>query len=261
MLGVGIVGACATGSTSDIDEDDTNGSSITTSVGGSGGTGTTTTTATDAMSATSTVDAASTSAETTSASTSSSTSTSVSSSSSSNASSSSTGGCTPTNILADSGLEAGPYGGSWTETSTNFGTPVCDVASCGYGGGTGPFAGTYWAWFGGVDWFALYLPETVTLAQTVTIPVGTATLEFRFELPVCDSNQDTFVIKIDNTTVFSKNGGDTLCGQIGYGTQTVNLNAYANGGVHTLLFESVHQAYNLGPTNFMVDNIQLIACL
>lgn len=149
----------------------------------------------------------------------------------------------------------------WVETSSNFGTPLCDVATCGFGGGTGPFAGTYWSWFGGVDFFAPVLPEVATLSQALTIPVGTATLEFQLEIPACDSSFDTFAIKVDNTPVFSKNGGDSLCGQVGYTLQTVNLNAYANGGVHTVLFESVHQAYNFGATNFMVDNIQLIACL
>ncbi|MFQ5577576.1 MAG: hypothetical protein ACE5G8_11395, partial [Anaerolineae bacterium] len=53
------------------------------------------------------------------------------------------------NPVVDGGFEAGPNGGTWNEFSTNFGTPICDVFTCGFGNGTGPRSGLYWAWFGG----------------------------------------------------------------------------------------------------------------
>ena len=51
-----------------------------------------------------------------------------------------------TNILRDGGLESGQYGGTWAESSINFGTPICSVDLCGSGTGTGPVNGEYWAW-------------------------------------------------------------------------------------------------------------------
>src|SRR5687768_9202694 len=58
--------------------------------------------------------------------------------------------CTPSQLLSDGTFEAGTPWAAWTiQTSTNFGTPLCSVGSCGVGGGTAdPFAGSNWAWFG-----------------------------------------------------------------------------------------------------------------
>jgi hypothetical protein len=52
-------------------------------------------------------------------------------------------------LIQDGGFEAGPSGGIWTESSTNFGTPICSVAACGTGGGTGPRTGAFWTFLGG----------------------------------------------------------------------------------------------------------------
>ena len=49
-------------------------------------------------------------------------------------------------VVTDGGFEAGQYGGTWTEYSVNFGTPICSVAICGSVSGTGPRSGTYWLW-------------------------------------------------------------------------------------------------------------------
>ena len=67
--------------------------------------------------------------------------------------------------IADPGFEAGPFGGVWTESSTNFGTPICDVGGCGTGTGTGPNSGSFWVWFGGIGAF-----EEASVSQSVTIP-------------------------------------------------------------------------------------------
>src|SRR5262245_25079539 len=108
-----------------------------------------------------------------------------------------------TELVTDGGFEAGPGSGNWTETSTNFGTPLCDLAGCGNGTGTGPHAGTYWAWFGGIGGTT----ETGTLTQSFIIPVGgTVTLTFWLEQIVCDSPQDYMEITIDGTQVFNTDG-------------------------------------------------------
>ncbi|MGK2924645.1 MAG: hypothetical protein ACSLE2_03405, partial [Lysobacterales bacterium] len=53
--------------------------------------------------------------------------------------------------IGDPGFEAGTPNPEWTEESNNpIGTPICEVAVCGSGGGTGPSEGSFWAWFGGV---------------------------------------------------------------------------------------------------------------
>ena len=52
------------------------------------------------------------------------------------------------NVVQDGGFEAGTPNPFWTEASTNFGTPLCDEAGCGNGGGTSfPLTGSWWAWF------------------------------------------------------------------------------------------------------------------
>ena len=46
--------------------------------------------------------------------------------------------CSPTNVINDGGFEAGGVPSTtWNDpqTSTNFGTPICDMATCGTGGG------------------------------------------------------------------------------------------------------------------------------
>ena len=81
------------------------------------------------------------------------------------------------NKVKNGGFETGGIPNTfWNpETSTNFGTPLCDVPSCGTGGGASPpRTGAFWLWFGGIP-----APETATLGQTVTIPAAsTATLRF-----------------------------------------------------------------------------------
>jgi len=57
--------------------------------------------------------------------------------------------CTPSERIVDGTFEAGTPWPAWTvQTSTNFGTALCNTAGCGTGGGTAaPFAGDNWAWF------------------------------------------------------------------------------------------------------------------
>lgn len=53
-----------------------------------------------------------------------------------------------TNLILNGNMEGAAA--AWTQTSTNFGTPLCTAAACGLGGGTGPHAGAGWCWFGGL---------------------------------------------------------------------------------------------------------------
>ena len=160
--------------------------------------------------------------------------------------------CT-TNFIADGSFEGGTPNASWAEASTNFGTPICDPFSCGFGGGTGPRTGTFWAWFGGIPAF-----EQGSLEQSVTIPAGATTLDFFLEIPVSSGNGVDFMrVKIDGTTVFSVLEGQAPYAGIGYQPVSIPVGAFADGGAHLVRFEST-QTGSPGVSNFFVDDISLV---
>jgi hypothetical protein len=157
-----------------------------------------------------------------------------------------------TDVIMDGGFEAGIPNPFWAEASTNFGTPLCDVPSCGTGTGTGPHTGAYWAWFGGIGAY-----EEGSVSQSVTLSSGTATLSFYLEQIVCDSAADYLEVTVDGNQVFYTDGGSPLCGNLGYTLQTVDVSAYADGGTHTIEIHSEIFANNGGGTNFFVDDVVL----
>ncbi len=167
--------------------------------------------------------------------------------------------CTITNILTvNPGFDNGPFGGGWTESSTNFGTPVCNVAGCGTGGGTGPHAGTYWAWFGGTTTAF----EVGTVSRAVTIPPGMATLRFQLDIPSCESTGiaiDTFTVTIDGTAIYQTTNADAGCAQIGYQQLSLDVTPWANGASHIIQLQAVTDDF-VTATNFMVDTVELMAC-
>jgi hypothetical protein len=159
--------------------------------------------------------------------------------------------------VADGGFEAGTPNPSWTEASTNFGTPICDTGTCGTGGGSGPHGGLFWAWFGGI---AAY--EAGSVSQSVVFPnVAALDLEFYLEVPSCDSASDYMEARVDGNPVFTVNGGDPSCGMVGYQKITVDVSAYADGASHTLTFASEIFANNGGGSNFFLDDVDLVVPL
>ena len=54
---------------------------------------------------------------------------------------------TANGAIVDGGFEAGTPNPYWTESSTNFGTPICSFPGCG--GANQAHTGDWWAWFGG----------------------------------------------------------------------------------------------------------------
>ena len=153
--------------------------------------------------------------------------------------------------VADPSFEAGPYGGFWTEASTNFGTPICDI-TCGTGGGTGPRTGTYWAWLGGAD------NEVSIVSQTVSLPNGSsAHLRFHLELPDCDSEagiRDVFEVRVNGILVYDTDNNDPACDLTGYLQRTVDISAFL-GTTLTLEFRGECDSSNL--TNFFLDDITI----
>lgn len=159
-------------------------------------------------------------------------------------------GADGTELVVDGGFEAGTPNPNWNEASTNFGTPLCDVGACGMGTGTGPFAGTFWAWFGGTT-----AAETGSVSQDVTIPAGTAELSFQFENVVCDSGAATDFIeaRIDGNVVFSHTCADGTV--FPYEPRNVDVSSFADGGTYTLEFFSDKAAGD--GANFFVDDVSL----
>ena len=163
-----------------------------------------------------------------------------------------------TDLIVDGSFEAGPGGGAWTEASTNFGTPICDLGGCGNGTGTGPSDGNFWAWFGGIGAF-----EAGSVCQTVTVPANATALDLSFDLEmiVCDDPADFMEVTIDGTQVYFVDGGDAMCGVLGYTPIAIDLLAagIAPGASYTLCFESEIFGTNGNGTNFFVDNVELIS--
>ncbi len=154
--------------------------------------------------------------------------------------------------LADGTFEAGSPWPAWpVQTSTNYGTPLCNTTTCGTS--SPPYAGTNWAWFGGAA--AL---ETTTLGQTVVLPAS-ASLTLRFQMRISYVSApptDTFVVYVDGVPV--RTYPEPIAADPAYALQQVDLTPFANGAPHALLF-----AYN-GPTtgigNYLVDNVDVIYC-
>ena len=143
--------------------------------------------------------------------------------------------CGSPNVIADSTFEAGTPWSNWTvQTSTNFGTPLCNRAVCGTDGGS-PYAGDNWAWFGGAS-----VPETATLGQNVTILTGgPATLSFVMRIRDLDFPPATDVlnVRVDGTLVQSYPEAGQF--ENDYSLRTIDLSAFADGGSHLILFEYV----------------------
>lgn len=155
-------------------------------------------------------------------------------------------------VVADGGFEGGSPSAAWDEFSTNFDTPICDVATCGDGSGTGPRTGTYWVWLGGAD------NEQATMTQNVTIPAGTAELIFWLEIPACDSGGawDTFRVFMDGDMLYNTDSNDPFCDYTGYTQRVIDVSAYADGSTHSLQFRGDTDISD--STNFMVDDVSIV---
>jgi hypothetical protein len=158
--------------------------------------------------------------------------------------------CGNPNTIADPTFEAGTPWSNWTvQTSTNFGTPLCNTAACGASGGSA-YAGDNWAWFGGAN-----VPETATLGQSVPIMAGgSATLSFvMWKRLTSGPTSDVLNVRVDGTIVQSyPEGGQS---EYDYSLRTIDLSAFADGGSHLILFEYIGST--TGMSSYLVDNVTL----
>ena len=162
---------------------------------------------------------------------------------------------TPVNLLQDPGFEAGTPNPFWSETSTNYGTPLCTIADCGDGGGTtGPRTGSVWSWFGGTE--SPYPYEAGSLSQGVVIPNGTATLAFYLWIGAAGSGSNTsdvFNAMIDDVTVFSANATQ-INSYPSYTLVRVDVSAFADGASHSVTFSSETAGQQV---NINLDDVSL----
>jgi plastocyanin len=176
------------------------------------------------------------------------------------------------NPLLDGNFEDGSTTTGWTESSTNFTNVTANAAS---GGTTPPWAGTNYAYFGGALTTSTppaTFPEISSITQTVTIPTGTATMTFQLQIPtpgIINVTGDglptnSFVITVDGVNVWDLFGdppgpGPTENGSAYFGapgTVTINLDAYADGLPHTIVFTMTQTTNNV---EMFIDNVDIIA--
>lgn len=155
------------------------------------------------------------------------------------------------NAVTDPSFEAGIGAGTWTETSTNFGTPLCDAACGTCGGPCAANTGSIYAWFGGFGGGV----EVGTLAQSVTIPSSASTteLKFAFFIPTAsNADADLFAVLMGTDTVFTSSNADSSTYNAGYVNVTVNAEAY-EGTTTMLTFYGETQGTAV--TNFLLDDV------
>lgn len=156
-------------------------------------------------------------------------------------------------LVQDGGFEAGLVSTYWAQTSTNFGTPLCD-ASCG---GVGPRTGTYWAWYGGIS-----SAEAGSVQQSGVITTGPKTLNFYVwwssSVAAPPDPTATFTVRIDGNTIFSLTPATAAAYSSGYTLASVDISAYADGNSHTLRFES-NSVASASATNVHLDDIEIVS--
>lgn len=162
------------------------------------------------------------------------------------------GECTE-NLVLDPGFEAGSPSEAWAEASDVFGSPICDT-SCTDEMGAAPYAGSWWAWFGGIE----NEPENASVAQTITIDPEMAYLSFWFEIRSgAGTGDDVFTVTLDRDTVFMVTDLD-MADWGEYRRVDVDVSQWADGGAYELRFASTHTGNGL--TSFFLDEVSLVSC-
>ena len=151
--------------------------------------------------------------------------------------------------VRDPGFEAGTPNPDWTERSTNFGTPLCDMATCG---SAFQRSGDWWVWFGGTPLF-----EEARVSQGVKLRSDApATLKFFLRMAACNADpDDSLEVVANGVQVFQILGNDASCGGMSYVEQSVSLAAFP-GQTVLLEFHATIQAH-ASPTNIYVDDTSI----
>jgi hypothetical protein len=171
------------------------------------------------------------------------------------------------NVIQDSSFEASAGTQAfWTQSSTNFTTPLCPStapapAGCGDGSGTaGPHSGSAWVWFGGVN-FSLpgfVSPEVATMSQTVAFPTScNVTLQFYLWVGYAQKGSgadDIFAVSVDGGAPIFQVNATQKAFYPSYRLVSLSLKAYADGNPHTINFVSVTSGQLV---TFNVDDVTM----
>jgi hypothetical protein len=154
--------------------------------------------------------------------------------------------------LLDGGLEQGTPSPAWIESSTTFGSPLCNPGDCGLDGAR---SGQWWAWLGGVEGS----PEQASLEQEVVVPASPAALSLHLWIPSSSGNGvDEVRVLVDGVEVWSALADDPAY-LLGYMHVMVPLPASASGGVHSLRLEASTTGVPTA-SSFFVDDISVETC-
>lgn len=125
--------------------------------------------------------------------------------------------------------------GAWTESSTHFGTVICDVGTCGTNNGQqGPHTGSFWALFGGVN-PPDGQPEDASISQSFVFPSTPAFLNFWFWIGNRQGTvTDVFKVLVDSVPLFQAT--PVTPGFSNYEKVSLSLAPFSDGGTHTLSF-------------------------
>ncbi len=161
-----------------------------------------------------------------------------------------------TSQITDPSFETGPTGTAWTQTSTNFGSPLCDAASCGTcAGPCVPNTGNWYAWFGGAGGAM----EIGSMEQAAMVPVGTtATLNMMVKIAGAGVGEPTdgMVVSVDGVPVGAITSADSST-YTNYTMFSVPINAAANGMSHTFNIQGGQSVASAGNFNLLVDDVTL----
>ncbi|MCG8576469.1 MAG: T9SS type A sorting domain-containing protein [Flavobacteriales bacterium] len=154
--------------------------------------------------------------------------------------------------VSDGGFESGA-GGDWTEASTNFGTPICDEATCGTGGGPCvPNTGTFYCWFGGAP-----AVEEGSVEQSVYVDNGTTaqlTLMVKVAAPGMGLVDDRLEVLVDGSVQYTITSHDSV-EYADYKMVTIDMSAYADGSNHTIRVAGYQSTTN--NFNILADDVLL----
>ncbi|MFT7343864.1 MAG: hypothetical protein ACI9XP_000440 [Lentimonas sp.] len=162
--------------------------------------------------------------------------------------------------IEDASFDAGPGSGAWIEASTNFGTPLCDEASCGTcGGECVPKNGVFYAWFGGAD-----TVETASVEQTAIFPSGSVVsldVDIKIAAPGPGLIDDRLVISVDGTALATVTAHDSAA-YVAYTKLSIDVSSLADGGSHLVKiegFQTTATSFNIlaDDAYLIVDGIQV----
>jgi cysteine-rich repeat protein len=153
----------------------------------------------------------------------------------------------PRNVVADGSFEGGSPNETWSATATPAAALVCDE-SCQQPPSNEAYDGLWWARFGGSA-----TPQQASIEQAITIPAGADALGFKLHIPACAGAADFLSVRIDGSEIYLV---QPCLVTPGYFQQLIGIQAFADGGTHTLRFESA--TGSAGVTTLLVDDVQII---